>query len=340
MFLIDIFVVSERKLFPNPIGYLLIGASILFAFSIRQNGALLLLVLIFCQIVQVIRYKSNKQYILKRFLPDILFSFTLFIFFGLYRIYFVNDSTQIIYILENINEVPISKKLHFYLLHLPTFITNFSYESSKNQFIVFVLFPFLIAGLYHCWKSNYHFIFYSGLTLGFYLLFPSVYFRYIIPALPFFVFFVLNGMGHFGRFLGRNHLSILKPLGYVLLLLIVTFEITSSYTLAAENIRNNREIPGPFDPSSTEMFQFVSDSTEPDSVIAFFKPRVLRFFTGRNSYRATRCNNLLGVDYLVVHKSKDKYWNSENNLDNCSPQIKFFQYFENQKFLVYRVNKH
>ncbi len=338
--LMDIFVISGRRLFSKKIDYLLLGVSIFIAFSIRQNGALLLLVLILCQIIQAFSCIHNKQFKFNRFIPDILFSSTLLILLAAYEQIFVNDSTHLVFILENIFEmpIPIIKKLHYYLLLLPTFITNLFFEVYINQIIVIVLFPFMIAGLFHRWKSDYHFIFYSGFTLGLYLLFPSLNYRYIIPILPFYVYFVLVGTGQLRSFLERIHLPNLKILGNALIIIVVIFELATSYALAAENLRNNREMPGPFDPVSAEMFQFVSNNTEPESIFAFNKPRVFRFFTGRNSFRATRCKNLLLADYLLVRKDKDEYWDSEKRLEKCRPGIKFKPFFENQNFLIYSLN--
>lgn len=336
--LIDSIIVSRQRLFYKLIDYILLGASIYFAFSIRQNGALLLLVLIICQIIQVFRFNHNKPFKLKPFFPDIVLSFTLIILLGVHEQLFVSDSTHIEYILNsNIYEMQLFVKFNNYLLLLPTFITNFSFDTQENLIIFLVLLPFMVAGLYLQWKSDYHFILYSGFSLGLYLLFPSFNSRYIFPILSFYIYFVLIGMGQLGKFLDQHNLSNLKLWGYRLIILLIIFEFTWSFKLAADNLKKNREIAGPFDPISTELFQFVSDNTDPDSIIAFFKPRVLRFFTGRNSFWATRCENLLTVDYLIIHKFMDHYWGYENSLEKCSPQIKYLKTFENQNFWVFRI---
>jgi len=337
--LIDFLIVSGQRLFSKTIDYLLLGASIYFAFSIRQNGALLLLVLIICQIIQVFRFNRNKLFKLKPNLPDIVLSFSLVILLGVHEQLFVSDSTHIEYFLNSNYEWRYLVKFYNYLLLLPTFITNFSFNTYENLIIFLVLFPFLIAGLYLRWKSDYHFILYSGFSLGLYLLFPSFNSRYIFPILPFYIYFVLIGMGQLGKFLDQHNLSNLQQIGYRLIILAIIMEFAFSFTLATKNLRSKREISGPFDPTSTEMFQFVSDNTEPESIMAFFKPRVLRFFTGRNSFRATKCKDLLSVDYLIVHKYRDHYWDSEDSLENCSPHIEFIKTFENPNFWIYSLNK-
>jgi hypothetical protein len=340
IFLIDFFIVSGRRLFSKKIDYLLIGASVYFAFSIRQNGALLLLVLIICQIIQVFRFNHNKPFKLKSFLPDIVLSFSLFILLGVHEQLFVSDSTHIEYILNSdVFDFRYLVKFFNYLLLLPTFITNFSFDAFENYIIFIILFPFMITGLYLRWKSDYHFMLYSGFSLGLYLLFPSFNSRYIFPILPFYIYFVVIAMFQLGNFLDQHNLSNLKLIGYRLIILAIILEFAFSFTLATRNLRNNREISGPFDPISTEMFQFVSDNTEPESIIAFFKPRVLRFFTGRNSFRTTKCRDLLTVDYLIVHKYQDHYWDYENSLEKCSRMLKFEEIFNNQKFWIYSINK-
>jgi hypothetical protein len=230
--------------------------------------------------------------------------------------------------------------MYRYMLLLPTFLHTLSYESTINQIMFVVLLPFLLMGIGARWRTDYHFILYSGFTLGLYFLWP--YFqglRFIFPVLPFYIYFGFIGWEWLGSFVPRRFSPVYQTIGHSHLLFVVMIVFVSSLSLALQNLRSNREIEGPFDPLSTEMFQFVSNNTEDGSTIVFFKPRVLKFMTERNSYTTDNCANLLMGHYLVVHKEYDKNWNPFEELVKCSPMTTFQHIFNNQKFIIYNISK-
>ena len=340
IFMIDLFIISEKKLFSHHIDYFLLGLTIFFAFWTRTNGAILLLVLMISQIVHgFITHKTdylNKSRIFHSLLPYLAF----FTMLGLTSLTLPSDNPTFFSFLDQINFLWALNHLHRYTLMLPTFLHTLSYESTINQIIFVVLLPFLLMGISARWRTDYHFILYSGFTLGLYSIWPYFYgLRYIFPILPFYIYFVFIGWEWLGFFLPRRFSLVYQKIGHSLLLFVVMIVFVSSLSLAVKNLRTNREIEGPFDPFSTEMFQFVSNNTKDGSTIVFFKPRVLRLMTDRNSYRAHNCGNLLKGDYLIVHKYYDHYWKFFEELVKCSPTVEFRPIFNNKKFIIYSINK-
>ncbi|MCK7526801.1 MAG: hypothetical protein MZV64_58990 [Ignavibacteriales bacterium] len=62
---------------------------------------------------------------------------------------------------------------------------------------------------------------------------------------------------------------------------------------AYSNLKGNRQINGPFESFSTEMYDYVKANTPSESVIVFFKPRAFRLFTDRDAIMALECGQLL-----------------------------------------------
>ena len=59
-------------------------------------------------------------------------------------------------------------------------------------------------------------------------------------------------------------------------LLILGVFLFNSAARAYNNMRNGRNINGPFDPVSMEVYSYIKKETPPDSILIFFKPRALR----------------------------------------------------------------
>jgi len=107
---------------------------------------------------------------------------------------------------------------------------------------------------------------------------------------------------------------------------------------AFDNFRNGREINGPFDPFSMEVYEFIKTETPANSVIIFFKPRAMRLFTDRNSLALTECDRMPEGDYLVLNKKVGENLQiPPERIDDCNLLLE--QVFENRRFVVYRVLK-
>jgi hypothetical protein len=104
------------------------------------------------------------------------------------------------------------------------------------------------------------------------------------------------------------------------------------------NFQNNREINGPFDPYSFQMYYFVKTETNTDDVIVFMKPRALRLFTDRNSFMTTKCDDLIYGDYVSLSlKQEANNQVSPNSIEECQLPVSFSEVYKNKRFIVYKI---
>jgi len=341
VFMIDRFILSEKKLVSFTFDNLLLGFSIFAAYSTRTNGALLLLVLLITQIVKRITSLNTNPINTKRIYLNVLPYLAFFTLLGLSMLKLPDSSASYISQSDGLNIVRAVKFLYRYTMLLPTMLHTYDYESPFNIFLFIIFLPFALMGVLSRWRSDYHFIIYSGFTLILYSYPPFIAgLRYVFPVLPFYIYFILVGWDWLSSILKDRNLRVVRYFGNALLLIILLVGIASSLSLAIENLSGRRQIEGPYDRSSTEMFRFITKNTGVESTIVFFKPRVLRLITGRRSLKALYCPNILLGDYLVFHKEKDKERISIGEIQNCSPQPEFDPIFDNQVFTVYRIRKH
>ena len=338
--MIDKFVLSEKKFISYTFDNLLLGSSIFAAYSTRTNGALLLLVLLIIQVVKSLISKNtnpiNITHIFRSVLPYLAF-FTLL---GISALNLPDSNASYLSQSDGLHIVRSVKYLYRYMMMLPTMLHTYDYESPLNIVLFLIFLPFASIGVLSRWRTDYHFIIYSGFTLVLFSIPPFIAgLRYIFPVLPFYIYFILVGWGWLCANLeGRNWL-VCRYSGNALILIILLFGFASSLSLAAQNLIGRRYIEGPYDRSSTEMFRFITNNTGNESTVVFFKPRVSRLITGRRSLKALYCPNMLLGDYLVFHKDKDKKRITIGEIENCSPQPEFSPIFDNQDFTVYRIVK-
>ena len=161
--------------------------------------------------------------------------------------------------------------------------------------------------------------------------------RFVYPVLPIFIYFAFQGVNVAIRKLPESYRLPGARLSYLLWITLAGIFLFHSGTRAYLNLQNRREINGPFDLYSDEMFRFVRDETPSDSVIIFFKPRAMRLFTDRDSIMVLECESLSKGDYFAQHKNWEFSQILPDEIDACNLPLKTV--FENQRFIVYEVPK-
>jgi hypothetical protein len=125
---------------------------------------------------------------------------------------------------------------------------------------------------------------------------------------------------------------------YSFWLLIVGVFLFNSATRAYNNVRNGRNINGPFDPVSSEVYSYIKEETAPDSILIFFKPRAMRLMTDHDTLMINQCEGLFKGDYVILSKKV-----GENNqipperIDSCN--LPLDNVFENRRFIIYKILK-
>lgn len=163
--------------------------------------------------------------------------------------------------------------------------------------------------------------------------------RFIFPLLPLFVYFTFQGMKFARAKLPKKYLQAGQWmfLGFWSLTSLVF--LVSSTATAYTNLKNHRAINGPFDPYSLEMYEYIQKKTPLDSIIIFFKPRLMRLMTDRDSIMSIECNHMSKGDYLVLYRKAemDDEQIQLDDLGTCNLQLD--RVFKNRRFFIYKLPK-
>ncbi len=203
--------------------------------------------------------------------------------------------------------------------------------------VYWILVIFFCIGVWATRKQEQISLVYFGFSILVLVSYPSPQgIRFIFPLLPLFVYFSFHGMktAALSTKAQYHKLSIAPIFGIWSILLVAS--LFTSVTLAYANLQNNRNTSGPFDSYSIKTYQFIVNNTAPDNVIAFFKPRLMRLMTNRNSLAIDNCKQLKMGDYIVIDKpiGADGQVSDEAILQ-CN--IKMKQVFENPVFIIYQT---
>jgi hypothetical protein len=207
-----------------------------------------------------------------------------------------------------------------------------------------VLLAFAIFGALRDFARNAPMIIYALSTVGLFVVSGGIQgMRYVYPILPILVLLAFSGMK-----LAADHLRApLRTAGRVLvygvwLALVVSSVVTTS-GWASSNMSRNRTPPGTWSGAywkgSTRMFDLVQDHTPEDSVIIFFKPRLMRLRTQRNSFMTQTCEGLRKGDYLVSVKDGGTYNQiAPEKLQECNSTVTLSRVYDEDDWIVYRIS--
>jgi hypothetical protein len=155
-----------------------------------------------------------------------------------------------------------------YYLKLPAAL--FDYIPFGIVFFMFTAILFFI-GAGATWRKNLHFLAYIILTLLLFMLWPETQgIRFIFPILPLFILIAAQGAIWLGEKFSQS-VFVKAAFGIWLAMTLLSFGVSawSGWT----NLQSGRELNGPFDSISSDMFEYVREQTPPNSIIIFFKPR-------------------------------------------------------------------
>ena len=162
--------------------------------------------------------------------------------------------------------------------------------------------------------------------------------RYIFPLLPIFIYFAFQGMKFaIGKLSDQRQVTAQRVMYGFWIAIAGYFLVTSSIT-SINNVQTGRKINGPFDPMSVEVYDWVARKTPPDSVLIFYKARVMRLMTDHPSIMINQCDGMLKGDYLILSKKVGK--NNQvppEEIGACD--LLLDKELENRRFVIYRIVK-
>ena len=166
--------------------------------------------------------------------------------------------------------------------------------------------------------------------------------RFLYPVLPYVFLFIFLRMKEISAWLKDSFEINVQAVPLVFWFWVGTLSLMSSSSLAANNLLHHRAVVGPFDSLSSAMFDFIRNETPPDSIVVFFKPRVMHLLAERDSFNTVQCEKLLNGDYMVIkllHAAwVEDYQISPADFIKCSSLAKLHKIYGNEGYTVYEIN--
>lgn len=356
IWLIGEIVVRGRRLISPFADLVLIGTGTTSAYLIRTNGVLILMVLALAQMVSYRRKQTRKvssHGCMECEAPswhDGWFRRVLGKDLGLQSVPYVIFFAAIAIVGATLPDGGLSHASHLqritmgmviehllYYLKLPS---AFFFGIPGRQLFYLASIPFALAGAVQRYRSDYPAILYIALTILLYASWPDTQgVRFLFPVFPFYLSFACSGL----EALWNAKASAGRPIRKAICLapvfaVIVLFYFTDLHTIYRNHGNNSEVTVGPFTQPSREMFSFIANHTDSDSVIVFFKPRVMRLMTGRPAIMVNRMEHVSRGDYLCFYRSRGNQDQvSDEVIERLLSQRSAVLVYTNQDFDVYRL---
>ena len=357
IFLIGHIVVQKLKLISKTADQVLLGIVIAASFYIRTEGILILATLGVSQFVMVLKNIIDQQKkdatlktkdIILRSLSNTLSnsrSFILpylcfFIFTFIWRTVLPEGGSSHLSLIKSVSSGQIKNHLIYYFNLPALFFTGLPYE--VGQAFYGASLPLFIVGMLKRRNLDYHIITYGALFIILLIGWPGRQgLRYLFPILPFYISFVLTGLESIQDKSDEILNAIWKAASVCSVIVIVAFLLRVSIKDASNNLKRQRMMKtGPYVSTSKDLFTFISNNTENDSIVVFFKPRVMRLFTNRQSLLINQVNKVAQGDYLCMYNhSKPNLQISKCDVVFLLKDHKIHLLYQNVDFQLYQIIK-
>jgi hypothetical protein len=310
----------------NPI----LGMIIFFAFFIRTTGIILLAGFLAYQAICFYRDYENRKTILNN---SVLTALSFGLFWVITSLIFPNGQGSYFEQLRGLTLTIFKENISYYFYLFMTFFG----EGPVWTNVYDVLIIFFIIGVWTRFHEDQLLVIFFAFYFIAMLFWPERQgIRFIFPLLPIFVYLVFQGIKASVRKLPERYYQFTFWAFNAFWLVIVGIFLFNSGIRAYSNLQDNRRINGPFDPYSSDVYNYIIAKTPSDSVIVFWKPRAMRLFTNRNTFMSTECDRLPLGDYVVISKKAENSQIPPGEIDQCNLTLE--NVFENQRFIVYEVH--
>lgn len=289
----------------------LLGACAFACFTLRTNGVVVL------PAISAWQWITNRRRPIELVAPYISFA----LFFLLLRQILPDGGESHLKLLRGMTPALFLQNVTTYPVALFDFFTAGHYSLIAGLLLT----PVILWGALKTWRVSGHFTVYLLLSLVAFILWPTggQAYRFMLPLTPFLVLLL---------FAGAERL----PLGRALQFGVPALFLAASVGAAALGKLPHEEWH-PLDRESTELFSWIRANTPRDSVMAFFKPRVMLLLGERRSVTETT-DDLRTAAYLIY--TKKRAWNeSQPPLADYQKAAPLTLAFENPNFQVYRINR-
>jgi hypothetical protein len=314
--------------------YVLIGASIFFTTFMRVTGVLLLGCFLIVAFFRLVNYRKDRTIVMSILQGGLIVCSVFSLLWISSFLLFPSGGDS--YFSQYAGLIETAKAFAPAYFHV---FSLFFGETQGWTYLYYVMLIFFLAGAWSRGKQEPILLLFFAFWIGVHITYP--YWqgpRYIFPLLPIFIYFVFQGMKFLiGKLPGRYHIIGQRTfLGFWVLLAGVL--LVKSGTSAYLNLQNDRSINGPFDPFSVEVYNYIREKTPPDSVVVFFKPRVIVMMTDHPTIMSTECDRILTGNYLVLsRKVGENQQITPEEIDACN--LPLSEVLKNNRFIVYQIQK-
>jgi hypothetical protein len=306
------------------------GVGIFLAFFVRTQGLTLLGAVLLFQGIHFLQQREQRRQLVTESLI-ILAAFG--ILWGISTLIFPGGQTSYLALYAGFSMDVLKSNIVSYSQLFREFFATL--PGQELFFGIFVVFFFV--GLVSRFKADLLYVFYAALYFLVLWTWPEWQgYRFIFPMLPLFIYFSLQGIRVTLEKMSETWKGTIQKGVHAYLLLITVLFAYNAALNAYVNLRDDRQINGPFDPYSIETYDYIKNNTPPDSVIVFFKPRAMHLMTDRNTIALTECERLPEGDYLALsRKVGENLQIPPEDIDKCNLSLE--RVFQNRRFIVYQV---
>lgn len=210
-----------------------------------------------------------------------------------------------------------------------------------GRYSVWFLYPLVIIGLWAMRREAAPSAVYFVLTCGLFLFWPwREGIRYMLPLIPIYLLYLGAGVQYQGKRGQRMPLKLITGVVAGFMLLGIANNIYRSFRLASSEGRvAYLANTGPHSAPAAELYAWVSDHTQEDDIIVFFKPRLLRQVTGRKkTVMINKVHELRQGMVLCLNHFDDQELRISDEQFAASIWANSALLFANDLFSVYRLH--
>jgi hypothetical protein len=312
-----------------------IGASIFFTAFLRATGIFLLGCFLMVEFFKLVALRRDGAAVKRIILNSLIVCLVFALLWAANALLFPGGGESYLSQYKNLS---VAQVLDFALGYFQVFAGFFG-AGDGWRYVYYLVLAFALLGAWVRRRDELYFLVFFAVWMLVHITYP--YWqgaRYIFPLLPIFIYFAFQGMKFAINKLPEKNQVMGRRVFYGFWLLITGYFLAYSASSVYVNLKDDRRINGPFDPFSMEVYDWIDRKTPPDSVLIFYKARVMRLMTGHPSIMINECAGMLKGDYLILSKKV-----GENNqvppeeIQSCN--LPLDKELENRRFIIYRIQK-
>lgn len=324
-----------------------IGVVLAAALALRTTALVLLPTLVVVHVVELRKALRERtpagQRLAAKLILTILSSYVVFLVAcGALALLFPDSGASYTQQWNSISGITLRQNAGYYFL-LPAEYFRLTYKYLLYGATV----PLLVVGTMKRWRRDYPFVVYGLFIYLLHVAWPAKQdWRFIFPVLPFFWSFVLSGIDWVAHW-ARGPAGFRKALAAFPLLLATGLLVASVNHVI--RIRTSAiSVPdGPQQPEAQEMFEYVRQQVGEGDVVVFFKPMVMRLYTGKTSVKIDTISDVRVLQgklgrrariYLCSYESKGQtYPIAAPEVLQAMEAGLMVESFRNSRFRLFRI---